>query len=193
VKSSQVRDLARRYATGKLSQENYRNQRRSLIDSITGGGVQLAYREDERAKGARPRVNTRLLGLTVAALIAAGIIAVLVLRHNARVHASVQAATAQSAAAALPPPAPGPSLVRVFVEADDWTDSSLQTFERRWQNLGADEQAKAKDSLMYPRLVSGVHQQIDAEKAVAGSATAGDAHLMELQKLAKTLGVGAGS
>jgi hypothetical protein len=192
VKSSQVRDLARRYATGKLSQENYRNQRRLLIDSVTGDRVLLAYREDERTKIGRPRSNTRLLGLTVAVLIGAGIAAVLVLRHNARVQATAQASAAQAATVA-PPPAPGPSLVKVFVEADDWTDSSLQTFERRWQSLGADEQAKAKDSLMYPRLVSGVHQQINAEKAVAGNATASDAHLMELQKLAKTLGVGAGS
>jgi len=191
VKSSQVRDLARRYATGKLSQENYRNQRRSLIDSITGGGVQLSYREEVRARTARPRFDTKLLGIAVAALIAAGIAAVLLLRHNARVQVSSQAAAAQAAAAATPP-APGPNLVRVFVEADDWTDSSLQTFERRWQGLGPDEQTKAKDSLMYPRLVSGVHQQIDAEKAVGGAGNVGDPHLMELQKLAKMLGDGAG-
>jgi len=65
VKSSQVRDLARRYATGKLSQENYRNQRRLLIDSVTGNRIPLAYHEDERAKSSRPRFNTKLLGLTV--------------------------------------------------------------------------------------------------------------------------------
>jgi len=117
---------------------------------------------------------------------------VLVLRHNARVQAAAQASASQVATVTPPPPAPGPSLVKVFVEADDWTDSSLQTFERRWQSLGQDEQVKAKDSLMYPRLVSGVHQQINVEKAVAGNAAASDAHLMELQKLAKTLGVGAG-
>jgi hypothetical protein len=190
MKSSQVRDLARRYATGKLSQENYRNQRRSLIDAITGGGVQLSYREEER-KAARPRFNSKLLGLTVVVLIAAGIGVVLVLKHSGAAHAS---GTAQAAPASAPvvPPAPGPALVHTFLDADDWTDVSLQSFTRRWQGLGPDEQAKARDSLMYPRLVSEVRQQVDSEKAVAGSDSAGDAHLAELQKLAKTLGVTAG-
>jgi hypothetical protein len=190
MKSSQVRDLARRYATGKLSQENYRNQRRSLIDSITGGTVLLAYREDER-KAVRPRFNSKLLGLTVVVLIAAGIGVVMMLKHSgsARASGAAQAATAPAPAA---PPTPGPALVRTFVDADDWTDGSLQTFSRRWQDLGPDEQAKARDSMTYPRLLSEVRQQITSEKAVAGSDGAGDAHLAELQKLAKTLGVTAG-
>ncbi|MFI5268693.1 MAG: hypothetical protein ACHQ7M_15065, partial [Chloroflexota bacterium] len=184
MKSSQVRDLARRYATGKLSQENYRNQRRLLVDSITGDQVQLSYREDERTAAHRPRSHHRLLSLTVVVLVAAGIGVVLLMRHNAHGQGGAQAATSATPAVAAPPPAPGPNLVKVFVEADDWTDVSMRSFERRWESLGADEQAKAKDSLMYPRLVSGVHQQIDSEKAVAGGATATDPHLMELQKLA---------
>jgi hypothetical protein len=188
MRSSQVRDLARRYATGKLSQESYRSQRRSLIDSITDGSVALAYREDERA-APRRRFDSKLLGLTVVVLIGVGVGVVLAIRHSGSVRSS---GAAQAAAAApVAPPAPGPDLVRTFVDTDDWTDGSLQNFGRRWQGLGSDEQAKAKESLMYPRLMSEVRQQIDSEKAVAGSDGAGDAHLMELQKLAKTLGVGA--
>ncbi len=187
MKSSQVRDLARRYATGKLSQENYRNQRRSLIDSITGGGIQLAYREDERAV-ARPRFNNKLLGMVVVVLIATGIAAVVVLKRTAAGHPSGAQAAPAVEAPPTAPPAPGPELVRTFVEANDWSDGSLQSFERRWDALGADGQSAAKDSLMYPRLVSGIRQQIDSEKAVA-SGGAADAHLTELQKLAKSLGI----
>jgi hypothetical protein len=189
MKSSQVRDLARRYATGKLSQESYRSQRRSLIDSITGGSVPLAYREEERV-AKRPRFNSRLLGLTAVVLIATGVGVVLALKHSPAAHASGPQ-TAMAPAAPVTPPAPGPALVSTFVDADDWTDGSLQSFARRWQGLGPDEQAKAKDSLMYPRLLSEVRQQIDSEKAVAGANGAGDAHLMELQRLAKTLGASA--
>jgi len=193
MKSSQVRDLARRYSTGKLSQESYRSQRRSLIDSITGDQVQLAYRQDERVAAARPRFNTKFLGLVMVAIVVAGICVVLFLRHG-KGEGGAQAATTQAATAApAPPPAPGPDLVRSFVETDDWSDMSVQNFERHWQSIGADEQAKAKDSPVYSRLVSAVRQQIDAEKAVAGSDSANDAHLMELQKLAKTLGISAGS
>ena len=192
MKSSQVRDLARRYATGKLSQESYRSQRRSLIDSITDDRVQLAYRQDEHA-AARPRFNTKLLGLVMVAVVVAGICVVLFLRHSAKGQGGAQAAAAHAPAVPIAPPAPGPDLVRSFVETDDWSDNSTKNFERRWESLGADEQAKAKDSPVYSRLVSAVRQQIDAEKAVAGSDGANDAHLLELQKLAKTLGVTAGS
>ena len=187
MKSSQVRDLARRYATGKLSQESYRSQRRALIDSITGGGVQLAYRNDERA-AARKRPDAKLMGLAAVVLAAAGVGAVLVLRHN-HSHAPGSAQAANAAPAV--PAAPGPDLVRSFVEIDDWTDGSLRIFERRWEDLGADEQQKAKDSPVYGRLLSAVRQQVDSEKAVAGGDAAADPHLVELQKLAKTLGANA--
>jgi hypothetical protein len=193
MKSSQVRDLARRYATGKLSQESYRSQRRSLIDSITGGSVALAYREEKPA-AKRSRFDSKLLGLTVVVLIVVGVGVVLAIKHSNAAHASGSGATQAAVAPAAPvlPQAPGPALVRTFVDADDWTDGSLQSFSRRWQSLGSEEQAKAKDSVKYPRLVSEVRQQIDSEKAVAGSNSAGDAHLMELLKLAKTLDVTAG-
>ena len=190
MRSSQVRDLARRYATGKLSQESYRSQRRTLIDSITGGAVQLAYREEKPA-AKRPRFDSKLLGLIAVVLIVLGVGTVLAIKHSNKA-ASGAAQAAVTPAPPVTPPAPGPALVRSFVDADDWTDAGLQSFERRWQSLGSDEQAKAKDSLTYPRLMSEVRQQIDSEKAVAGSNSAGDAHLMELQKLAKTLGVSAG-
>lgn len=180
MKSSQVRELARRYATGKLSQENYRSQRRALIDSITGGQVQLAYREDERRR--RPgRLNTKLLGFTVITLIAVGVGSVLMLRRSS----GRAKPGAMPPAAVVPAPAPGPALVRTFVETEDWTDNSLQSFERRWLELDPAEQVKARDSLLYPRLVSEVRQQIVSEKAVAGKGA--DLHLAELNKFAKTL------
>ena len=191
MKSSQVRDLARRYATGKLSQESYRSQRRSLIDSITAERVQLAYRQDERATAAQPRFNTKLLGLVMVTIVVAGIGLVLFLRHSGKAHGG-QAATASIAAPAQPAPAPGPDLVQQFVETDDWTDGSLQNFERRWMTLGADEQARARDSSTYPRLVSGVRLQITSESAVAGDDASKDTHLTELQKFAQLLGVPAG-
>lgn len=186
MRSSQVRDLARRYAAGKLSQESYRSQRRALIDSITGGGVQLSYRSDER-KAVRSRSGAKVLGVAAGALIIVCIIMVVLLKRWSHAHGQ-SAATVAAAPAA--PAAPGPDLVRGFIETDDWTDVSLQSFERRWLGLGADEQAKAKDSPMYGRLLSEVRQQVDSEKAIAGGAGS-DAHLMELQKLAKTLGADA--
>ncbi len=185
MKSSQVRELARRYATGQLNQENYRSQRRALIDAVENGRQGLVYKENGNGLGLR-RNGIKFLALSVVAVLVAGVVLSMLFRNTAVNHQ----AAAHAAAATVPaaqPPAPGPSLVRTFVEANDWTDPSLDSFARRWGSLDPGEQAKARDSMMYPRLVSDLRQQITSEKAVAGGGA--DAHLMALQKLAKTLGV----
>lgn len=183
MKSSQVRELARRYATGQLNQENYRSQRRTLIDAVAGGQQALAYKENGNGVSMR-RTGIKFLALSVVAALVAGVVISMLLKNGDSTRHSTTHPVAAPAAA---PVAPGPGLVRTFVDADDWTDSSLDSFSRRWNALPPDEQAKARDSLMYPRLISDLRQQITSEKAVAG--TGADLHLTALQKMAKTLGV----
>lgn len=185
MKSSQVRELARRYATGQLNQESYRSQRRTLIDAVAGGQQSLVYKENGNGVTMR-RTGIKFLALSVIAALVAGVVISMLLKNS---DASHRAAAHSASAAVTPaaPVAPGPGLVRTFVDADDWTDMSLESFSRRWNALSADEQTKARDSLMYPRLVSDLRQQITSEKAVAGGGA--DLHLAALQKMAKTLGV----
>ncbi len=192
MRSSPVRDLARRYAAGQLSQENYRSQRRLLIDSISGGAQPLTYRDDENATVAR-RGSIKLVAIgLVVALLAAAVLFIALRSGGLHKKAAAPVAATQPAP---PPPAPGPALVSTFVDANDWTDGSLETLLRRWEDLSTDEQTKARDSLDYPRLVSDLRQQITSEKAMLGLGSAGTsgAHLAELQKVAKTLGIPAGS
>lgn len=190
MKSSQVRELARRYATGQLNQESYRSQRRALIDAVTGGRESLHYKQGPNGNAPR-RMGMRLLALGVAAVLVAGVVVSMLLKNN---NEAARRAAARAAAVAVPAtpvaaPAPGPALVRTFVDTDDWTDSSLDSFSRRWNTLPPDEQNKARASMMYPRLLSDLRQQITSEKAVAGS-LGSDPHLTALQKMAKTLGAG---
>ena len=186
MKSSQVRELARRYATGQLNQENYRSQRRTLIDAVAGGQQALAYKENGNDVTMR-RTGIKFLALSVIAALVAGVVISMLLKNGDATRHSAPRATATATVAPAVPVAPGPGLVHTFVDADDWTDMSLESFSRRWSALPADEQAKARESLMYPRLVSDLRQQITSEKAVAG--TGADMHLTALQKMAKTLGV----
>lgn len=187
MKSSQVRDLARRYAAGQLNQENYRSQRRALIDSITGGQQPLVYKEVQ-ATNSRRRGGIKLLALAVVAVVAIGVAASLALRSSGGTHASAAKMPSTAPAGPVTPPSsPGPALVRTFVEANDWNDSSLDTFTHRWVALAIDEQTKARDSLMYPRLISELRDQITSEKAVSGGGA--DPHLATLQKMAKALGM----
>ena len=185
MKSSQVRELARRYATGQLNQENYRSQRRTLIDAVTNGREMLAYKENGNGVALR-RNGAKFLALAVVAALVAGVVISMLLKNNAATHQAA-AAHPTPAAPAAPLPAPGPALVRTFVETNDWTDPSLDSFARRWSTLDTSEQSKARDSMMYPRLIADLRQQITSEKAVAGGGA--DAHLTALQKMAKTLGV----
>ena len=185
MKSSQVRDLARRYAAGQLSQENYRGQRRALIDSIASGQQPLAYHE-MRVKSPGRHTRMKLIAVAVAVVLLLGVALKLGWKTLRGTHKT--AAPAASTALALPPlPAPGPDLVSGFVDANDWSDASLQGLEHRWVALPSEDQGKARDSMMYPRLVANLRQQITSEKAVANGGP--DLHLAELNKLAKTLGI----
>lgn len=191
MKSSQVRELARRYAAGQLNQESYRSQRRALIDAVIGGQQPLVYKEIQAANSMR-RGGAKLLALAVVALVAIGIAVSLALKGSGGTHGSATKTPASVPAAPVgPPPSPGPALVRTFVEANDWNDGSLDTFTHRWVSLPTDEQSKARDSLMYPRLVSELRDQITSEKAVSGGSA--DPHLATLQKMAKALGVSSAS
>lgn len=190
MKSSQVRDLARRYATGQLNQENYRSQRRALIEAVEKGRQGLVYKESGNGVIALRRNGVKFLALSVVAALVAGVAISMLLKNNdSNRHSAGRPAVTSVAAAvpAAPPPSPGPALVRTFLDANDWTDGSLDSFSRRWSALPAEDQTKARASLMYPRLISDLRQQLTSEKAVAGNGV--DPHLTALQKMAKTLGV----
>lgn len=186
MKSSPVRDLARRYAAGQLSQENYRSQRRLLVDSISSGAQPLTYRDDENISVSR-RGSIKLVAIGLVVVVLAAAVLFIAFRSGGMHKKTAAPATV----VAPPPPAPGPELVSTFVSANDWTDGSLESLIRHWNDLTTDEQTKARDSLDYPRLVSDLRQQVASEKAMLGIGGAGvsDAHLTELQRTAKALGI----
>ena len=192
MKYSQIRDLARRYAAGALSQENYRGQRRSLIEAITSGRQSLTYRDDEAAPFAR-RGNIKLLAVAAIAVLLIGLGFVAAWKAGGTQQHKQSAAAGTSppetlTQAPVPAQAPGVDLVREFVETNDWNDGSVQDFTRRWHTLSADDQGKGRASSMYPRLVSELRQQLSSEKAISGAGAA-DPHLLRLQSMAQVLGV----
>lgn len=187
MKSSQVRDLARRYAAGQLSQENYRSQRRSLIDAIAGGQQPLSYRE-QVVKTAAHSGRMKLAAVAVVAVLLVAVGIKFAWKAIRAPHKTPAEATA--AAPAVVALSPGPELVRSFVETNDWTDGSLDHLVLAWGLLPPDEQSKARGSELYPRLVANLRQQMASEKAMAGSSTIPGPHFMELQKVAKTIGAG---
>ena len=184
MRVSPIRDLARRYASGQLSQENYRAQRRVLIDAITTDAQPLTYRE-ERIPAFGKHGNMKL-ALAAAVVMLVAVIFGLVWKTTAAKHA-----TTTHAAVALPASDPGQELVHGFVESNDWTDPSLLDFLRRWQALAPALQEQAHKSPDFAMLASGLRQQLTSEKALAKLAgpTNTDLHLVNLQKMADLLGL----
>lgn len=187
MKPSQIRELARRYAAGELSLDEYRAQRRKMIDGVTAGLLTLEYGELSVARDKQPYLRW-FSGIAIL-LTALGIGIFVWMAHARRVD--------QSNAQVRFLPESGPALVRTFIETNDWSDASLMQFLQQWKALSSSEQKAAYHSYLYPRLLSQLREQIASQQAVvdlaAGDNHASDPaskHLSHLLQLSATLGVG---
>lgn len=186
MKPSRVRDLARRYAAGELSLDEYRAQRRKLIDGVTAGEQKLDYGEASVSQRKQPRLRRfSIIGVVVMVI---GIAAFLWVEHS---HESYLRKTQTRVV-----PETGPALVRTFIETNNWSDASLGQFLQNWKALPSHEQKAARGSYLFPRLLSQLREQIVSQQAVVDLAAGTDndadsasAHLAHLQKLAVTLRV----
>jgi Short C-terminal domain len=185
MKPSPIRELARRYASGELSLDEYRAQRRRLIDGVTSGIQKLEY----GGPSSPHREQSYYLRLSsgIALLVAATAVGMFLWVHH--IHKFKQS-TLQSINAAES----GPILVRSFIETNDWSDASIMQFLRHWKALPSDEQKAASQSYLFPRLLSQLGEQIASQQAVVDLAADGSnnadpasIHLAHLQQLASSL------
>lgn len=174
MKGSPLRELAERHAAGEVSLLEYRRLRRELIDGVVAG---------RRLPNGQPRRPRRWPLVSTGVVIGAALALVLGLRFAPR-HASPHAAAPRAASAA------GPALISEFLASHDWQDASLETFLHRWHALPAGERRRARESYLYPRLLSELEQQIAAQRAMQGLSkhpAAGRAHLARLQAMSRAL------
>ncbi len=186
MKPSPIRELARRYAIGELSLEEYRAQRRKLIDGVTSGTLNLEYGEISVARQKRPYLWwSAAIALLFTGLIIGGF------AWKWHMHASGQQSTRPENTLAT-----GPAVLQTFITSNDWSDASLVEFLQNWKALPAREQNAAQNSYLFPRLAAQLREQIASQKAVV-DLDAGDknqteraaAHLAHLQQLAALLGI----
>lgn len=186
MKPSPIRELARRYATGELSLEEYRAQRHKLIDGVTSGQLNLEYGEISVARHKRPYW---LWASAIVLLIAGLVIGTFALKWH--MHASGrQFAKTQNTHAS------GKAVLQAFITSNDWSDASLVEFLQRWKALPPREQKAAYNSYLFPRLIAQLREQIASQKAVVdldtgdkSQAKRASAHLAHLQQLAVLLGI----
>ena len=185
MKLSPARELARRYAAGDLSFEEYRAQRRDLVDAVCSGAQTLA-----QAGSTRPQLRSRLrsrrrrrLLLPIAVLVVVAVavsLAVIYGRHGS-----------DSAVALHETKQSGPLLLREFLAGNAWDDASILRFVDAWKKLPAREREAARNSYTYPRVSSQLQEQIISQQAMlelAPDPKAAAQHLAHLQQMAKLLG-----
>jgi hypothetical protein len=167
---SQLRRLARDYATGRLVYDEYVRERDDLIDGIVSGAIAIESSADSTADfAATPSLDQRIrstpLPLIIGAIVVIAVIwAILVPSDTTPPGESVQSGAEQ-------PPGQRVSAARVLVEeflgTRDWSGESLGAFRDSWNALTPNEQVEARTAPWFRRLAEALREEINAHKALA--------------------------
>ena len=182
MKLSPARELARRYAAGELSLEEYRAQRRDLIDAVCAGTAMLQVSKTApHRRHAHRRYWFVLAPLAVVVVVAAAIVV--------RTTKGQQASALSTSVHKVNPD--GSQLLREFLASNDWSDASISGFMASWRQLPARERHAARNSYTYPRVTAELQEQIVSQQAMlelAPNPKAAAEHLAHLQQMAALLG-----
>lgn len=167
---SQLRRLARDYASGRLEHDEYLQRRGELIDAIVAGDIAIessaestsdfeAVGSPERRSGPAP------LPLIIGACVVIAVLWMLFAGREStspdseRPTASEQGAGKRVSAAR--------NLVEEFLATRDWSGESLAAFRDSWNALTPNEQAQARAAPWFRRLAEALREEINAHKALA--------------------------
>lgn len=181
MKLSPARELARRYAAGDLSLEEYRAQRRDLIDAVCAGTETAQHVQTTPYRLRLRRRHWRVLAPIV--FVACGAVAIslsVIYGHRPSDSGIAVQEIKQS----------GPLLLRDFLENNNWDDASVTRFMSSWKKLPGYERQAARNSYTYPRVSSQLQEQIVSQQAMlelAPDPKAAAAHLAHLQQMAALL------
>ncbi len=188
MKASQLRDLTRKYAGGKLSREEYLAERTRLIDGVVTGEITLSYRE-LGAGAPREAPPQRHWLLTGGSIMLVGLLLIALLAYFIGEDTQVAAG---NKAAAVPPVAENPGALRLdaFMSAGDWSEASLARLETDWRSLSAFHQENARRSAAFQRLKYETSQRITEQEALlAAGKMEALLQVARLREFAEQLGI----
>lgn len=170
MNKSQLRRLARDYATGRLDHDEYVRMRGKLIDAIVAGETFIESSQDSvadfaMARSPEHRIRATPLPLTVGAVVVVAVIlAFLASRQTTDPGIGDRIATGQ-----LPDKqvSAARNLVEEFLATRDWSGESLTEFRDHWNALTPNEQAEARAAPWFRRLSEALREEINAHKALA--------------------------
>ncbi|HEX7030583.1 MAG TPA: hypothetical protein VF254_08300 [Gammaproteobacteria bacterium] len=164
MKASQLRDLTREFAAGRIDRQAYVAERRRLIEGIVSGEIEIRYRELEPAtrpseEPRRQRWPTLAAGALVSLLLAALFIHFFGAAPTTPASASTQAVPA-------PPGKPGVELLARFNQDGQWSATAIDAFEREWNALTPFQQENARRSAEYRQLKHETAERIREQEAL---------------------------
>jgi SPOR domain len=170
MNKSQLRRLAREYATGRLEHDQYLEQRSELIDAIVAGEIAIESSADSTADFAAARPRDRgIRGRPLPLIIGAGVVVAVIWAFLASRGTIVPGAGDQTAGRQVPakPVSVARVLVEEFLATRDWSRESVAEFRDNWNALTPNEQAAARAAPWFRRLAEALREEINAHKALA--------------------------
>ena len=170
MNKSQLRRLARDYATGRLDHDEYVRMRGKLIDAIVAGETSIESSQDSVADFAMAqppehRIRATPLPVIVGAVVVVAIIwAFLASRQTTGPGIGDRIATDQFPDKRV---SAARNLVEEFLATRDWSRESLTEFRDHWNALTPNEQAGARAAPWFRRLAEALREEINAHKALA--------------------------
>ena len=170
MNKSQLRRLAREYATGRLEHDEYLEQRSELIDAIVAGEIAIESSADSTVEfaAAHPR-DHGIRGSRLPLIIGAGVVIAVVWAFLASRESIAPGAGDQGASRQVPgkPMPVARVLVEEFLATRDWSRESVAEFRDNWNALTPNEQAAARAAPWFRRLAETLREEINAHKALA--------------------------
>lgn len=167
---SQLRRLARDYATGRLEYDKYVRERKELIDGIESGAIAIESTADTTGDFSPfPSIERKIRATPLPLIIGACVLIAVIwlfLTTTPSDDASVQRSDA-----GIEQPGTRVSAARELVEdflaTRDWSSKSLGDFRDSWNALTPNEQAQARAAPWFRRLAEALREEINAHKALA--------------------------
>jgi hypothetical protein len=170
MNKSQVRRLARDYASGRLAHDEYVAMRGALIDAIVTGETAIASSAESAADPATAQPPERRIPAAPVPLIIAALAVIVIVWMFL---SSQQTTAPGSGRHGEVDPVPGLRvtgarvLVKDFLATRDWSRESLAEFRDLWNALTPNEQAEARAAPWFRRLAEALREEINAHKALA--------------------------
>ena len=167
---SQLRRLARDYATGRLEYDEYARERGDIIDGIESGAIVIESTaettgEFSTARTIEHRIRATPLPLIVGACVL--IVAIWMFLVPPRTSGPPSGDATKTIGQAGTRVSAARKLVEDFLATRDWSSKSLGEFRDSWNALTPNEQAEARAAPWFRRLAEALREEINAHKALA--------------------------